>query len=198
MTMEKVDFEKDRVTSEEELRELIGTPNEFVANKTISFMDENCKRFIAASPLMFLATSDAEGKCDVSPRGDSPGSMLILNDHQLIIPDRPGNKRLDSILNILSNPRAGLIFLIPGMDEVLRINGKASIIKNEEILSQMSLKGRAPVIGIGIDVEECFIHCPRALQKSTIWKPDEWPDKTEVPAMMEIYKGHLAINGLKR
>ncbi|QOY38276.1 MSMEG_1061 family FMN-dependent PPOX-type flavoprotein [Anaerobacillus isosaccharinicus] len=194
--MEKVNFHETSITSEEELRELIGTPHELVANKTITILDEQCKKFISASPLLFLATSDPKGNCDVSPRGDQPGSIYVLNDHQLVIPDRPGNKRLDSILNILSNPHVGLIFLIPGFDEVLRVNGKATIIKNNDILDKMNIKGKPPLLGIGVDVEECFIHCPRALKESEIWSPDKWPKNQDIPSMIEIFRAHLKINGI--
>ncbi|RBW68840.1 MSMEG_1061 family FMN-dependent PPOX-type flavoprotein [Bacillus taeanensis] len=195
--MEKVDFSKEAITSEEELRNFVGTPHELVKKKSISIVDDQAKRFISMSPLLFLATSDAEGNCDVSPRGDNPGSIVVLNDHQLVIPDRPGNRRVDSILNILTNPHVGLLFVVPGLEEVLRINGRATIIKNKDILSKMSLKGKAPSIGIGVDVEACFIHCTRALHKSKIWNPEKWPNKEEVPSMMEIFHAHLKINGVK-
>ncbi|MCT8137084.1 pyridoxamine 5'-phosphate oxidase family protein [Anaerobacillus sp. CMMVII] len=195
--MKTVNFRDNAITSEEELRELIGSPHELVANKTVTIIDETAKRFIAASPLLFLATSDAAGNCDVSPRGDKPGSIYILNDQQLVIPDRPGNKRLDSILNILANPHVGLLFLIPGFDEVLRVNGKATIIKDEAILKQMSLKGKAPILGIGVDVEECFIHCPKAFKESDIWRSDSWPTDQEIPSMMEIFRAHLKMNGIE-
>jgi PPOX class probable FMN-dependent enzyme len=146
--MVKEDFKKDRITSEEDLREIVGTPHELVKQKTISFIDTQAKRFISNSPLMFLSTSDSEGNCDVSPRGDEPGFVHVLNENQLVIPDRPGNRRLDSILNIISNAHVGLIFLIPGMEEVLRINGRAFITKKQSILSMMSVKGTAPTFQI--------------------------------------------------
>ncbi|MBU8905405.1 MSMEG_1061 family FMN-dependent PPOX-type flavoprotein [Desertibacillus haloalkaliphilus] len=194
--MKQVNFAANAITSEEELREIIGHPHQLVLKKSISFIDEKCKVFISTSPLLFLSTSDSHGKCDVSPRGDLPGSIKILNNKQLVIPDRPGNKRLDSILNILTNPQIGLIFLIPGVEEVLRINGRATVINDGEILSKMSLKGKTPSLGIGVDVEECFIHCPRALKESKIWSPDMWPEKEEVPAMMDIFRAHLKVNGI--
>lgn len=192
-----INFSSMAITSEEALREIAGIPHEHVVKKTISRLDEHCKKFIAMSPLLFLSTSNADGKCDVSPRGDSPNEILILNDHQLVIPDRPGNRRLDSILNMMSNPHIGLVFLIPGLDEVLRINGKATIINDEDILSKMSLKGKRPLLGIGVDVEECFIHCSRALNKSSVWKPETWQSKDTLPAMLDIFFDHLKINGIE-
>ena len=159
-------------------------------------LDDHCKRFISMSPLFFLSTSNADGKCEVSPRGDHPSEIKILNDYQFIIPDRPGNKRLDSLINILSNPHVGLVFLIPGLDEVLRINGKATVIKNKELLDDMSTSGKPPLLGIGVDVEECFIHCSRALKKSKIWKPDTWQNKETLPSGLDIFLAHLQINGV--
>lgn len=195
--MDIVNFANGAVTSEDELREIIGTPHKLVANKSISLLDNHCKNFISMSSLLFLSTSDADGNCDVSPRGDIPGSIKVLNDYQLVIPDRPGNRRVDLTLNILSNPHIGIIFIIPGLEEVLRINGRASIIQNKDILSTMSLKGKPPLLGIGVDVEECFIHCPRALKASSVWNPEMWSTKEEVPSVMEIFRDHLQINGMK-
>lgn len=195
--MKPIDFSQDAIGSEKELREMTGIPHELVIKKTISIIDDHCKSFISMSPLFFLSTSDAEGTCDVSPRGDQQNSIQILNEHQLVIPDRLGNRRHDSILNILTNPHVGLLFLIPGLDEVLRINGRATVIKNKDILGQMSLKGKAPKIGIGVDVEECFIHCPRALKESNVWKSDAWPTTDALPSMMDIFHAHLKINGIE-
>jgi len=195
--MEKVDFVKDALTSEAELREIVEIPHKLVQNKIISVIDDHAKRFISMSPLLFLSTSDAAGNCDVSPRGDGPGFIHVLNNSQLVIPDRPGNRRVDSILNIISNPSIGLIFLIPGLEEVLRINGRAFVIKNKDILSKMVLKGKTPLLGIGVEVEECFIHCPRALKESKVWNPGVWPNKENVPSMMEIFHAHLKINGME-
>ena len=144
-----------------------------------------------------FSTSNADGKCDVSPRGDLPSEIKILNNYQLVIPNRPGNKRVDSLVNILSNPHIGLVFLIPGLDEVLRINGKATIIKNKEILDTMSINGKPPLLGIGVDVEECFIHCSRALKKSRIWNPNTWQNKETLPSSLEIFHAHLKINGVE-
>lgn len=195
--MEKIDFSSEAVTSEAELREMIGVPHDYVLKKSISIIDDHCKRFIAMSPLLFLSTSNANGTCTVSPRGDLPSEITIINDTQLIIPDRPGNKRLDSFENILSNPHVGLVFLIPGLDEVLRINGKATIIKNSDMLDKIFINGKTPMLGIGVDVEECFIHCSRALKKSRIWNPDTWQNKEALPSSLDIFHAHLQINGVE-
>ncbi|KAB8133601.1 pyridoxamine 5'-phosphate oxidase family protein [Gracilibacillus oryzae] len=195
--MERINFSTDAVTTEEELREIVGTPHEYVIKKNVSVIDEHCKRFIEMSPLFFLSSSNAEGQCDVSPKGDFPSGVKVLNNKQLVIPDRPGNKRVDSIINMLSNPHIGLLFLIPGLGEVLRINGRATIIKNPDILSSMTFKGKPPLLGIGVDVEECFIHCPRALKQSKAWDTDSWPDKADLPSSLEIFHAALQHNGVE-
>lgn len=192
----KINFVEEALTSEEEIRELVGVPHEHIVNKAIPILDEHCRQFISRSPLLFLSTANAEGKCDVSPRGDEPGAIKVLNDKQLVIAERPGNRRADSILNILSNPHVGLVFLIPGLDEVLRVNGRAYIIKNQEILSTMNLKGKEPLIGIGVEVEECFVHCPRALKSSNIWNPEQWDSIEDIPPLKQIFLDHLKINGI--
>lgn len=194
--MEKIDFSNEAITTEKELREIIGRPHELVKKKEISMMDEHCIKFISMSPLLFLSTSDVDGKCDVSPRGDLPNEIKILNHSQLVIPDRPGNKRVDSLKNILSNPRVGLVFVIPGLDEVLRINGKATIIKDRKILDKISETRKPPLLGIGVEVEECFIHCSRALKKSGIWNSDTWKSQEELPSSLEIFHAHLKVNGI--
>lgn len=194
--MNLVDFSKIAVSSKEELRDIVGFPHDLIVKKTVSIIDENCKKFIAASPMVFISTSNDKGECDVSPRGDLGGCVKVLNESQLIIPDRPGNKKQDSNLNILSNPNIGLLFIIPGVEEVLRVNGKASVIKDQEILKEMDLDGNVPLLGIGIDVEEVFVHCPRAIGKSGIWKIETWTNKEQIPTLLEIFHAHLEINGV--
>ncbi|MDE5413317.1 MSMEG_1061 family FMN-dependent PPOX-type flavoprotein [Alkalihalobacterium chitinilyticum] len=195
--MQKINFAKNAVTSEAELRDIVGSPNQYVKNKVVSVIDEQCKTFIKMSSLLFLATSNADGKCDVSPRGDRTEAVHVLNESQLLIPDRPGNKRVDSIQNILSNPHVGLIFVIPGMNELLRINGRATIVRDSEILSTWNVEEKPPLLGIGVDVEECFIHCTKAFHRSGVWDYNSWPNVEPIPKMMDIYKEHLKINGLE-
>lgn len=193
--MDKLDFHEQRVQSLEEIRELVGTPHEAVVKKSIAIIDDQARSFIKQSPMMFLATSNEQGQCDVSPRGDQPGFVYVVNDKQMIIPDRPGNRRVDSLQNILSNPHVGLLFIIPGMEEVLRVNGRAFIIKEHPLFEQMKFKDRAPVLGIVVEAEECFIHCPRALKQSGIWNTTGWPARDELPSASDIFHAHLRING---
>lgn len=181
------------VKTVEELWELTGQPSELVRNKVISYVDGHCRDFIANSPFLTMATADESGFCDVSPRGDAPGFVHVLNESQLIIPERPGNKRMDSMRNILSNPAIGLLFFIPGLGETLRINGKASVISDEELLEKMAVEGKRPLLGIGIDVEECFIHCAKAFRRSGLWNPETWAEKEELPKGAKILAAHAKL-----
>lgn len=196
--MGKLDVKPYAVQSLAELRDLVGTPHEAVVKKSIGMISEEAKCFIEQSPMMFLSTSSPDGTCDVSPRGDTPGFAYVANPQQLVIPDRPGNKRLDSLCNIIENPHVGLLFLIPGMEEVLRVNGRAAVIKEHPVLEKLKLGEKAPSLGILVDVEECFIHCPRALKHSGIWNQDSWPAKEQLPSSMDIFQAHLKINGYSR
>ncbi len=161
---------KNLVTTEEELRAILGEPSDLVKQKVISYLDPHCQQFIGKSPFLMMSTSDQAGNCDVSPRGDVPGFVLTLDEKRLIIPERPGNKRADSMLNILSNPHVGLVFLIPGLGETLRINGTACLVQEEELLNKMAVNGKTPLLGIGVEVEECYIHCAKAFRRSGLWK----------------------------
>ncbi|MED3550230.1 pyridoxamine 5'-phosphate oxidase family protein [Cytobacillus praedii] len=182
-----------KVNTEEELRSIIGLPGELVRRKVISYLDHNCVDFISKSPFLVISTSDESGFCDVSPRGDNKGFVQVLNKMQLIIPERPGNKRIDSLRNILSNPWVGLLFFIPGLGETLRVNGKAMIVTDDELLEKMSFKGKKPLLGIGIEVEECFIHCAKALKRSNLWEPNSWEDKASLPSASKILLEHSKL-----
>jgi uncharacterized protein len=183
------------IETEEELRALIGTPSELVKRKTINHLDHHCKNFISKSPFLVISTADKSGSCDVSPRGDLPGFVLVLNENYLVIPERPGNKRMDTMLNILSNPKIGLQFLIPGLGETLRVNGKACLVKDSELLEQMTAKGKTPLIGIGVEVEECYMHCAKALIRSGLWEPSTWPEKETLPSAAKIIYEHANLPG---
>ena len=172
----------DVITSAEELRDIIGTPRPLAVSKQIAALDEHCRRFIAHSPFLLLATSNAAGTCDVSPRGDAPGFVLVHDDNTLVIPERPGNKRTDSLKNILENPNAGLIFIIPGIEETLRVNGRASIIRDEALLESMAVEGRRPLVGIGIEVEEAMLHCPKAFKRARLWDTSRWTPRSALPS----------------
>jgi PPOX class probable FMN-dependent enzyme len=164
------------VTTEAELRELIGEPSALALAKQLDALDVHCREFIARAPFLLLATAGADGRCDVSPKGDAPGFVLVVDEHRLLIPDRPGNKRLDGMGNLLQNPHVGLIFLIPGVEETLRVNGRGWIVRDDELLARCAVQGKVPSLGIGVEVEEAFIHCAKAFKRSGLWEPARWPD----------------------
>lgn len=182
----------DVIVSEEEIRELVGHPSELVRNKTLDRLDAHCRAFIALSPILFISTSDNQGFCDVSPRGDAPGFVHVVDDKRLIIPDRPGNRRIDSMRNLLTNPKAGLVFIIPGLEETLRINGTACITKDSERMAQMQAQGKTPLLGIGVVVEEVYVHCAKAFKRSHLWDPASWPDKQQLPNPARMIADHAS------
>lgn len=185
---------RETIRTEKELRSLIGSPSELASKKVITYVDHHCRNFISKSPFLVISTSDEDGFCDVSPRGDEPGFVLVLNEKQLIIPERPGNKRIDSMRNILSNPRVGLLFFIPGLGETLRVNGKAELIQDKELLEQMAVRGKSPLLGIAVEVEECFIHCAKAFKRSGLWEPESWVKTSELPSAAKILLEHSKIS----
>jgi uncharacterized protein len=189
---------KECITSQEELRNMLGDPSIRGQNKVISTIDEHCREFIGKSPFLVLATSDANGNCDSSPRGDAPGFVYVLDDRHLIIPDRPGNKRVDSMFNIMENPKVGLLFLIPGMSETLRINGEATIIRDADILEKMAVNGKAPQLGIVVKVEQCFMHCGKAFKRSGLWEPEKWGAKEDLPNAAKILADHVNLPGMTK
>jgi len=187
--MDEIPF-RDAITSEEELRTLVGKPSELAIRKEIAYLDAHCRAFIARSPFVLIATSGASGRADVSPKGDPPGFVQVLDEHRLVIPDRPGNRRLDGMRNLLENPHVGLLFLIPGLEETLRINGRAWIIRDEEVLARCAVMGKRPTLGLAVYAEECFIHCAKAFKRAQLWQPDQWPDRAGLASPAEMLVDH--------
>ncbi|TXC86033.1 pyridoxamine 5'-phosphate oxidase family protein [Metabacillus litoralis] len=177
----------------EEFRKEIGSPSERAINKVISKIDDHCRKFISKSPFLTLSTSNSQGECDVSPRGDYPGFVTIIDDQHLFIPERPGNKRMDSLHNIISNSHVGLLFFIPSLGETLRINGKAYITRDPELLEKSVVNGKVPLFGIGVKVEECYVHCAKAFIRSGLWNPETWNEKETLPSMPEMLITHANI-----
>ena len=184
------------VTSEEELREIVPAPAEDAPSrrKQIDHLDAHCRDFIARSPFFVLGTSGADGSGDVSPRGGPPGFVRVLDDRRLLVPEYPGNRRADSHTNLLENPCATLIFMIPRLRETLRINGRARITRDETLLAELGERGRTPALGIGVEVEEVYVHCAKALIRSSLWQPESWPD--ELPSASEILRDHMDVPGV--
>ena len=170
------------VGSAAELRELVGVPGERAVKKVRTTLHPHQRSWIAASPYFILATSDASGTCDVSPKGDPPGSVLVLGDATLVIPDRPGNRRVDSFLNVLSNPHVALIFLVPGRLDTLRVNGRARLVREAPFFDDLVVNGHRPSLALLVEIEEVYFHCPKASMRSSLWRPETWPDPASLPS----------------
>jgi hypothetical protein len=174
------------VTTEAELREIVGSPSELALRKDIGALDQHARAFIAQAPFLLMATASAAGRCDVSPKGDAPGFVHVLDDRHLAVPDRPGNRRVDGMRNLVENPHTGLIFMIPGREDTLRVNGRAWIVRDDDLLARMAVQGKRPLLAVGVEVEECFLHCAKAFKRSRLWEPAQWPDPSAVACMAEM------------
>ncbi|MGA6225317.1 MSMEG_1061 family FMN-dependent PPOX-type flavoprotein [Streptomyces umbrinus] len=160
--------------SSAELRELLGEPWPIVIEKVHDQLTDKDRDIVTRSPFCLLATSDAHGNCDVSPRGDAPGFTHVIDSGTLALPDRPGNRRGDSFHNILSNPHAGLLYLIPGSKEVLRVNGRARILTNAPFFDAIKLDDQRPTLALVLEIDEIYLHCPQSLRRSGVWNPASW------------------------
>ncbi len=165
------------VSSEAELRDLLGEPAARSVTKERPRLHQRDRQWLAASPFCLIATADAGGRCDVSPKGDPPGFTYIIDDRTIAIPDRPGNRRADGFRNVLANPYAGTIYLVPGRTETLRINGRARLLRDAPFFDEMIVKGHRPRLALVIDIETIFFHCAKAFMRSKLWRPETWhPD----------------------
>jgi uncharacterized protein len=185
----------ETIDSEEELRAMLGQPSEVVVRKQLPALDEHCRAFIALSPFLALGTTNADGDCDVSPRGDAPGFVQVLDERTLLIPDRPGNKRFDSLRNILQHGRVGLLFMIPGVEETLRVNGRASLVRDAELLARLEARGKIPALAIAVEVEEAFLHCAKAIKRSRLWDGATWPERAALPTLARMMHDQIALPG---
>ena len=172
-----------KIRNRDDLRAHYGEQSDLVKRKVLARLDPHCRSFIAASPFLVLATADESGACDASPKGDAPGFVAVPDDRTLVIPDRPGNRRVDSMGNLLGNPRVGLIFFVPGMNETLRVNGSAEITTDPVLLAPLAVKGKQPLSGIVVRVEEAFLHCGKALIRSRLWDPETRIDRKTFPSL---------------
>lgn len=173
MTLES---DPHRVTTAEALREVVGEKRKGIDDKVLGHLDSFSVDFLSRCPFLVLSTSDAEGRVDASPKGDAPGFVLVEDDATIVIPDRPGNKLVYGHLNILDNPQVGLLFMIPGTSETLRINGRAELTTDPELLERLAARGRPAILAIRVRIDESFFHCAKAFIRSKLWKPDTWPD----------------------
>jgi PPOX class probable FMN-dependent enzyme len=181
------------ITDESQLRDVFGWPSERAVNKQIDHLDQHCRAIIAQSPFLLLGTADPTGRCDVSPKGDYPGFVRVLDDKTLAIPDLPGNNRLDTLTNMLHNPQVGLLFMIPGMHETLRVNGTVHLVRDAELLASLAFQGKCPKLAIVVDIQEVFSHCPKACMRSKLWAVESQSDRRELPSFAEILRDHAAL-----
>jgi PPOX class probable FMN-dependent enzyme len=182
------------ITTRGRLREVNKLPGHLVSNKTIDHIDDICRRFIAASPFVVVATRGGDNRLDLSPKGDPAGFIAVLDEKTLAIPDRLGNNRLDTFENLLVNPAIGLCFLIPGHGDTLRVSGKGTIVRDRKLQERLAVKGKAPNLILVVTVEEAFLHCPKCVIRSGLWKPNLWPDSSRVPTLAEAMITHGALS----
>ncbi|MEO1092560.1 MAG: MSMEG_1061 family FMN-dependent PPOX-type flavoprotein [Pseudomonadota bacterium] len=169
------------IESEADLAELVAAPMPEAIAKVVDHIDDVCRAFIAKSPFCLIASANPDGHIDVSPKGDPPGFVRVLDDRRLAIPDRPGNRRVDTFHNLLRDPRLGMIFLIPGKTETLRVSGEARIVRDETLRRSLAYKGHEPHLAVVVYVERAFVHCPKCMIRGSIWKPEAWPASDDVP-----------------
>lgn len=174
------------IRDESELRELLGEPTDIVSSKVSDRLNELTRRFVERSPFVCLATSAPDGSCDVSPRGDPAGFVRILDERTLLLPERPGNRLADSLRNILRNPQVGLLFVLPGVGDTFRVNGRATLVTDPELLSPAAVEGRIPKLGILVEIDEAFTHCSKAFIRSGLWDPATFVERSELPSSGEI------------
>ena len=182
------------IETAEQLRSSYGEPSERAARKSLDHLDRHCRRFIALSPFVVLASAGADGRVDCSPRGDPAGFVAVLDDRTVLLPDRLGNNRVDSLTNVLESPYVGLLFLIPGVNETLRLNGRASLTTDPNLLEPFSVEGRAPRSGLVIEVEEVFLQCTKALVRSRLWADESRVDRKAVlPSFGQMLADHVGL-----
>lgn len=179
--------------NEDELRALYGPPSELAARKCLPRLDEHCRHFIEQSPFVCLSSAGADGSADISPRGDAPGFVRVLDEQTLFVPDRLGNNRIDSLRNLVVNPHIGLLFLIPGIDETLRVNGVARVVLRSELLDESTVGGKTPRSGILVEVREAFLQCAKALKRSKLWSDDYRLTHEQMPTLGKMLADQLCL-----
>jgi PPOX class probable FMN-dependent enzyme len=184
-----------RITSVEELRSRYGPPTERSSRKVLSKLEIHTRTFITLSPFVLIGSSDGQGNADVTPRGDNPGFVSVLDDTTLVLPDRPGNNRLDTWANLIVEPAIGILFLVPGFNEMLRVNGTAEIRDDAELLESLAVDGRRPRTVAVVKIAEVFLHCAKAVMRSRLWDDTARADRSLLPSMGQMLKEHGALSG---
>ena len=183
------------ICTREALRALYREPSERAVKKQLERLDTHCRRFIALSPFFVLASADAEGRVDASPRGGEPGFVKVLDERTVLVPDSPGNNRLDSMQNLVARPGVGLLFMVPGVDETLRINGRASLRTNAALIDLCANERRRPPLVIAVEVKEAYLHCAKALMRSKLWHPAAKQERSVLPSMGQMLKDQIGSSG---
>jgi hypothetical protein len=183
-----------RLQTLDDVRAVIGEPIAGIELKVGNVIEAEARDFIARSPFLVLSTSDSEGRLDASPKGDDPGFVLVEDDQTIVIPDRPGNKLVYGLTNILENPHVGVLFMIPGTNETMRINGRAELTNDPALLEKLAARGKPAILGIRVHVEQCFHHCAKAFLRSKLWKPDTWPEKQKI-SFGQLFARRAGVEG---
>ncbi|GEO43154.1 phosphohydrolase [Skermanella aerolata] len=178
------------ITTRQRLQELSGQPSQRASNKIIDHVDDICSRFIAASPFLLVASRGPDGRLDVSPKGDPPGFVAVLDEKTLAIPDRPGNHRFDTFANVTECADVALIFMVPGHGDTLRVAGKGRVIRDTALQARLAVAGKSPSFVLLVAVEEAFMHCSKCMTRSKIWDAEGWPDRSKVPSLAEAIVAH--------
>jgi hypothetical protein len=176
------------ISTETHLREILGSPSDLIVAKVTDHLTPLTRQFVERSPFVCAATSRPDGGLDISPRGDPAGFVRILDDRTLVIPERPGNRLADTLTNLLADPRIALLFLIPGIGDTFRVNGRATVVDDPELLAPSTVDGRAPKLGVLVTIDEAFTHCPKAFIRSDLWNPDRHTDRSELPTSGAIMR----------
>ena len=194
MSEDDIGRRESPIASETELRALHAPPSDLVRQKCVDRLDRHCRDFIALSPFLVLGTANAAGQADVSPRGDPPGFVKVLDDKTLLIPDRPGNNLFDSLSNIVANPEVGLLFIIPGFEETLRVNGRAAVVRDPALLAPLAVEGKAVKVAIRVAVREVYLHCAKSFRRARLWDPAARVPRQTLPTLAKMVMDMAAMN----
>lgn len=195
MTQFQSDTFTDLIVTEADLEATVGAPFPPAAAKELPKLDAICRDYIARAPFAVLATADEDGAPEISPRGDPAGFIEILDDRHLALPERPGNRRADTLHRLIRNPRVALLFLVPGWGETLRVYGTAKLVRDESLTERYKINNRAPKLVIVIEIGKVMIHCPKCVMRSHLWEPEAWPSTEGLAGIREVMKTHARLEG---
>ena len=181
------------LTDEAVLRATYAPPSAVAVDKQRASLDQHCRAYLAACPFVVVSTAASDGTCDATPRGGPPGFVTVLDDDTLVVPDSTGNRRLDTFANVLSNGHAGLLCVVPGRSTTLRVNGRACVSDDPELLGRLTAVGRPPQLALVVRADEVFLHCPKAFVRSGLWRPQTWPAEDAQPSAAVMIRDHAAL-----